>query len=298
MTLSSIISRFIHYIREKFHPLHRLRRARIYNNLLSVCNRQIPWKFPGIPWKVYLYSLRDLSWIIASDVSEPSIVALFHTISQVTQPKIFWDIGANLGYYSWLLLSEDPAVKTYLFEPDPSNADCIRKTIEGANLSNARLFQFAASDKNGITDFAVDTLSGATGTLEIHTNNFNEMQYGTQSPIIQVNQIALDDLLAKGLLLAPDLIKIDVEGAEHRVLKGAQTTIENSQPILIIECLNEKTKDFLTWLQKLGYTLMDAGSAKEYQTNTQMVLAIPQKYDAILSSFLSEWHSRLTNFDK
>lgn len=156
----------------------------------------------------------------------------------------------------------------------------------------------AASDKNGIADFAVDTLSGATGTLEIHISNFNETQYGTKSPIIQVDQIALDDLLAKGLLLAPDLIKIDVEGAEHRVLQGAQKTIEDSQPILIIECLNEKTKDLLTWLQKLGYTLMDAGSAKEYQINTQMVLAIPQKYNAKLSSLQSEWQSRLSNFNK
>ncbi len=289
----------IHYIRENFHPLHRLRRNQIiYNLLLATCNWQIAWRLRGIPWHVYLYSLRDLSWIIGNDVFEPSIVALFYAVSKVARPKVFWDIGANIGYYSWLLLSKNQAIQSYLFEPDPSNADCIRKTIERAKLSNATLFQVAASDTNGITNFAVDTLSGATGTLEIDSGEFNKTQYGRRSPIIQVDQSALDDLFTQGLLPAPDLIKIDVEGSEHRVLRGAQRLIEENQPILIIECLNKKTKDLLSWLQKLGYKLMDAGSATEYKTNTQMVLAIPQKYDAKLSILLSEWQSQLSNFDK
>ncbi|MBX9879513.1 MAG: FkbM family methyltransferase [Candidatus Obscuribacterales bacterium] len=289
----------IHYIREKFHPLHTLRRnPTIYNLLLATCNWQVACPLRGVLWPVYLYSLRDLSWIIGSDLFEPSIVALCHAVFKVARPKVFWDIGANIGYYSWLLLSKDETIKSYLFEPDPSNADCIRKTIKRAKLSNATLFQVAASDINSITDFAVDTLSGATGTLEIDSGEFNKTQYGSRSPIIQVQQVALDDLFTQGLLPAPDLIKIDVEGAEHRVLRGAQRVIQENQPILIIECLNEKTKDLLSWLQKLGYTLMDAGSATEYKTNTQMVLAIPQKHDAKLSLILNEWQLLLSNLDK
>jgi FkbM family methyltransferase len=283
------MQQMIYYIREKFHPLHRLRRHKaIYDLLLSTCNWQLAWNLPGIPWKVYLFSLRNLSWIISSDVSEPSIVALFQAISKTFQPKVFFDIGANLGYYSWLLLSDSQEIQCYLFEPDPTNADCIRKTIKHAGLT-AKLFQFAVSDENGEAEFAIDALSGATGTLEVENCRFNEIQYGSNAQIIHVKQVVLDELFFQEQLSAPDLIKIDVEGAEYKVLAGAQKLIEKCQPLLIIECLSEKTRDLLSWLQSLGYILMDADNATEYKPDSQMILAVPQKYDNKIPNLLAEW---------
>ncbi|MBX9879271.1 MAG: FkbM family methyltransferase [Candidatus Obscuribacterales bacterium] len=261
----------------------------IYDFLLDNCNKQIAWRLPGIPWNVYLLSIRDLSWVLGSGVAEPYTDGLFRAISKRLRPHIFWDVGANLGYYSWLLLGQDRSVQCFLFEPDPTNADCIRKTVKGAGLETVTLFQLAASDIDGKADFAVDTLSGATGTLEVRTRNFGEIQWGKVAPIIQVDQAKLDSIAAREQLPVPDLIKIDVEGAEHRVLDGLKQTIQRSQPMLIIECVDSKTRDILAWLQSLGYELMDACNAGPYRPSSQMVLAIPQRYESERIALVEEW---------
>lgn len=79
--------------------------------------------------------------------------------------RSFWDVGANFGFYSWLLKSSDPSLKTVLIEPLPKNAGLIRKTIERNKFEDCFLIEAGVSDRDGEGILHVDSLAGSTSSL-------------------------------------------------------------------------------------------------------------------------------------
>jgi FkbM family methyltransferase len=144
---------------------------------------------------------------------EPEIVALFCAIDDLFQPTVFWDVGANNGYYGWLLKSRHRSMSIVMVEPDPDNAAMLRDTITRRAIPGITVLQAAVSDQPGSGLFALDRVSGATGSLASSGQRFNETHYGAASQVIPVETVRLDDL---GTPQArPDFVKIDVEGHEH-----------------------------------------------------------------------------------
>lgn len=196
--------------------------------------------------------LRDASWL-AIDL-EPRVEAAFDLVLNVTNPKVFWDVGANLGFYSWLVRQHPSVQQVVLFEPDPTNFGLITKTIRRNGVLNCRPMNLALSDVTGCALFLVDRASGATGSLGSvsNANNPRSLQYDYQmSETINALTTTVDSLISEGLP-TPDLIKIDVEGAEHLVLAGAENCLTKSRPVLILETSNLK---LLRQLRDKGYSL-------------------------------------------
>lgn len=143
---------------------------------------------------------------------------------------VFVDVGANIGYYALLAASiVGPEGRVVAIEPDPEHA---------ALLERAR-------DLNGFHHLTVHAvaLSDSAGTATLHRNEENR---GNQSLLadcvskeggtVEVETRALDDLLAEVLGgRAVDVLKIDVEGAEARVLAGADRTLERDCPEILLE---------------------------------------------------------------
>jgi FkbM family methyltransferase len=142
-------------------------------------------------------------------------------IERLKPGDLFVDVGANVGYFS--LLAASRAARVIAFEPNPR---CHAALVENARLNgfdriDARPIGLAEAAGQAILGVAQEANSGA-GTLR-------------ESPGQQV-PIALDTLDAQLGAERPALIKIDVEGAELRVIEGAQATLRRSDaPPVILE---------------------------------------------------------------
>jgi len=153
-----------------------------------------------------------------------------------------YDIGANVGYYSLLAgVLVGSGGKVYAFEPLPRNVNYLHKHVTLNHLKNIEIIEAAVSDKSGKAFFDLSA-SSAMGHI-------------SQTGSIEVQLVSLDKLLEKGELLPPDYMKVDVEGAEYEVLKGAMTALDRYHPILFLDThQREAHRPAITLLQELGYS--------------------------------------------
>jgi FkbM family methyltransferase len=158
---------------------------------------------------------------------EPEQTAAFKALLHELHPATFIDIGANIGYYS-LLAATHSRAKVYSFEPSPSIADCLTRSVN-ANLYNDRIrvIRKAASCTPGELSFFINENPHNFGLGSI-------VNTVASSTMVNVECCAADDELQEDLA-APILCKIDVEGAELMVLKGMTRILENLCPVLIVE---------------------------------------------------------------
>lgn len=247
------------FIRNRWHPLWRLRKSRIYRYIQKNIDFIIFINMPKTKDKVAIKFLRDFSWLSNSANNEPEIVSAFKLVLNTMQPKTFWDIGSNIGFYSWFV-RQYPSIKNIvLFEPDPTNYALIQKTILKNNILICEAINIAVSDKTGEANFVIDEASGATGSLEAtsETNNRHSLHshYSMGDKTIKCYTSTIDDLTQTRAY--PDFIKIDVEGAEHLVILGGIDFINKHKPTMIIESTD---KNLIRRLKNKGYTVFQIDS--------------------------------------
>jgi FkbM family methyltransferase len=282
-------------IRARFHPLWRLRQTRLYPVLAKILDIRVGVKLPPARYRIQVRLLRHLSWVLGSETLNPELGALLSAIQEITRPKVFWDVGANIGFYSWLLLGKDAELQAVLFEPDPDNAGLIAKTIQRNKLTRARLETKALSDRSGTEEFVVDPRSSATGHLQGGAEQPQQVFFQEKyrlSETVSVETITGDAAVAKNVP-PPDLVKIDTEGAEFRVFQGAWKTVEQFQPVIIFESFSETRDAILKRLESLGYSFHDADDPQGNSSTGYNILCIPKRFDSQWSAILAAWENRL-----
>lgn len=151
----------------------------------------------------------------------------------------FWDIGANAGYHT--LLAARIASQVVAVEPDPDALEALKENLILNGVTNTSVLDAAVSNESGTVTLMrnPNTLKSALEPLE---------KAGTPR---MVEAITLDALAAK--LGPPDLIKIDIEGAEVLALGGAGSLLREHQPILLLSLHNGAADSCATILRKAGY---------------------------------------------
>jgi FkbM family methyltransferase len=138
----------------------------------------------------------------------------------------FLDVGANIGYYSALALTRVGAAGRVLaIEPDPETFEYLLRTIAANGQERAQAVQ------KGLAD--------APGSLRLYRNSSNRGDnrfYANDlaDNFVDVEVARADDVLASLGIGRVDLIKIDVQGFEGKVLQGLEGTIRNSNPLVIL----------------------------------------------------------------
>jgi FkbM family methyltransferase len=164
---------------------------------------------------------------------------------------VFYDVGANLGFFSMLgahLAGIDEG-RVYAFEAAPENAEAIRHNAELNAIGNITVIAKAVSSHAGRGRLqVVDDQSWSK--LEDYGEHPNTEQ------VIDVELIAIDDLVRAGELPPPTLVKIDVEGAEIAVLEGMRETIASHRPAIICE-LHDTHREFVDLMSAVGYRLIN-----------------------------------------
>lgn len=263
-----MLPRFLSFVRDRWHPLWRLRRSPLYRRFQQRFDWTVDIRLPSTGTRVAVKLLRDTSWVANPAALEPEIRAAFKAVLDEYQPAVFWDIGANIGFYSWFVKQHPSIEHVVMFEPDPTNFALIQRTIRKNAIANCDARNIALAGRTGQADFLVDHASGAAGSLagEILTENEFSLQhaYG-MTDVIRCPTSSMDDLIASGAR-APNLVKIDVEGSEDQVLAGAEACLRQARPIIIIETGNEAV---CRKLNQAGYTLfrIDGGN----------ILALPRE---------------------
>jgi len=235
--------KFLKPIEEKLMPIeHKLYSIPIIGSAFqALYNTLIPDKKILIEiygQKMYV-SLRARHYI--QGVFEKGTTEVFRRV--VKRGMTVFDIGAGIGYYT--LLAESlvgPEGKVFVFEPHPENYNELKENIMLNSYTNCYLVNKAVSDKTGRTKFYLHPDRGRSSIL--YRNN--------RAKCIEVEVIALDDFI-KEEGVTPDVIKMDIEGAELLALKGMKKFIETSENlILFIEYIHNKEQIF-KFLRENGF---------------------------------------------
>jgi FkbM family methyltransferase len=168
------------------------------------------------------------------------------------------DIGANIGYYT-ILASRlaGPERRVFSFEPQAKIVSKLRRNIELNALSNVEVFPFALSDRSGTSTFNLPP-GGAEAYGSMHANG-----RFTVAGTVQVETHRLDDVLEKLGNPKIGLVKMDAEGAELLILRGAAKLLSSpDKPDLIFEANEVNCKpfgycvfDILQYVHSFGYRL-------------------------------------------
>ncbi|MFZ0668600.1 MAG: FkbM family methyltransferase [Acidimicrobiales bacterium] len=192
---------------------------------------------------------RSVSLQLQLGVYEPHITALFKRIC--TPGMTVVDVGANVGYYA--LLASDlvgPEGRVIAVEPSSENCRLLLTSMRLNQRTNIVLFPVACDANPGWAYYSKHI--GSNGGF---VDNDDLLSH----PGVVVPTFRLEDLVDGPI----DLLKLDVEGAEDRVVAGAHKLIEECRPIVITELSqemlrrNSKTTAFsyLGYFEQLGYRL-------------------------------------------
>lgn len=175
--------------------------------------------------------------------------------------KTFFDIGANVGYYT-ILASRlvGPSGNVIAFEPLVRNLSFLHRHVELNNAANVKILPFAVSSENSILPFSAGQNS-AMGHLD-----------PSGGGDILVPTATLDDI-AKRLGVMPDVLKIDVEGAEMEVFRGADGVLSKARPAIFLSTHSPELRTQCTeLLGSYGYTLkplIDSDDPHEFLATTR-----------------------------
>jgi FkbM family methyltransferase len=133
---------------------------------------------------------------------------------------VVYDIGAHHGNWTKAMRKLLPSAEFVLFEANPGNASQLQTV-------GARYFMAALSDKDGVRrDFYLPRNAATTGASLYKEQTTHYL--GENLQVLELTTQRLDTLAAQHQLPAPDLIKLDVQGAELDVLRGAGSLLETS----------------------------------------------------------------------
>jgi FkbM family methyltransferase len=151
-----------------------------------------------------------------------------------------YDIGAQAGFYT--LFFSRLVGRVYAFEPFAVNLRYLVAHITMNRLSNVKVVQVALADKAGLAGFTVD-----------RGKSQNALVGPGESPLV-VATMSLDELVEEHGFPPPDLVKLDVEGAEASVLEGARLTLERHRPVVFVALHGrEQATRCLPLLEQLRY---------------------------------------------
>lgn len=196
--------------------------------------------------------LRGSKWIVGSAhhsfwLGSYESGKLRRIARELNPGSIFYDIGANVGIYSLLASRIVNHGRTYAFEPAPKNIWYLQRHLELNHIQNVEVLELALSDRTG------------TAFFDVGENRF--MGHLAEEGSLCVHAVALDALLSEGKICPPNVIKMDIEGAELMALRGASRTFERFRPVLFLATHGREVEtECRCLLESWGYDCRNIGS--------------------------------------
>ena len=178
--------------------------------------------------------------------------------ARIKPGDVVYDIGANAGSYTILsAVLVGSSGRVFAFEPVPENVRYLREHVRLNAFTHVEILEAAVSDLNGTVHFEANP----------------DRVLGRISPdgLLVVKSVVLDELLKNGELLPPNCLKIDVEGGEAGVLRGAREILKKIRPVVFVATHGpEVPRECLELLDSVRYAVTTIGNAEDE------LLALPQ----------------------
>ncbi len=222
----------------------------------TLLGRAIRWPLTLIPSETRLPimqgTLRGLRWIVGSSNNgcwlgsyERNQQILFE--KWVKEGDIVFDVGAHVGFYTLLgSVLVGGRGQVVAFEPVPKNLSYLKKHLQINSVSNVEVVEAAVSDRHGHV-----RLSSGPSSSMWHFDAQGELE---------VQTVSLDELVLSAKLPPPDVVKMDIEGAEFLALNGSARVVREFHPVLFLSThgidVHQKCCRFL---ESAGYRLTPIG---------------------------------------
>jgi len=150
-------------------------------------------------------------------------------LAAIRPGDVVWDVGANVGLYSRRFSDiAGPSGRVFAYEPSPANLERLNEAV--GPLANVTVVPVALGENEDVVIFeqGVDPL-GATSRIVDKADRESERQ-------VEIRLSSGDRLVSSGMVVSPNVIKIDTEGFELDVLRGLRATLQGkSLRVLCIE---------------------------------------------------------------
>ncbi len=218
----------------------------------------------GPPRTVLKYQGRRIAFNTPNAMTTWRVKSLFEKepdtirwIEQMTPGSTLVDIGANVGMYS-LFSAVVRDVRVFSFEPESQNYALLNANIADNDLSErVAAFPLALSDSMQLDKLYLSEFSGG-GSCHSFADKVGFDLKPRKAAFAQgAFSVTLDQLVDSGAVPVPDYIKLDVDGIEHKVLRGARRTLSNAGVRELLVELNTHLPEHraaIEMLQSLGFT--------------------------------------------
>lgn len=199
-----------------------------------------------------------------------------------------FEVGGHIGYLSLIYAHlVGPGGRVVVFEPGANNLPYLKRNI--GPLGHVELVEKAVSDSNGTVTFWLEDLSGQNNSLiqDYHLLKGNielaGLNRAVSKQVVTVECVTLDDFIGAGR--APAFVKIDVEGAELMVLRGAAQMLARRETVLMVEVTREAEAIHVLF-DRAGYSLFhaDRQPVASHETMVGKIFCLPD--DVAVKRFL------------
>lgn len=200
----------------------------ILNRLFSLFYPYRAINFKGGSFKLKAGTNDEFRRVFTFKDKEPETLKWINEFIKVDGESdlVFYDIGANIGIYSLYAASRFPSAKILAFEPDSQSFSSLAQNIH-VNKLNILPYPFAINDLSGIGKVLLSSMSAGAGACSLSGKYlFSSTDQTFEQGVFFVS---LDDLVYKYNFPLPNYIKIDVDGIEGKILKGASSLLKSNQ---------------------------------------------------------------------
>ena len=245
-----------------------------------VVRRRTARRFGGLELVVPLDSMLSLAHP-RMDRVDPQLQLLAQRL--VRAGDRVWDVGANAGLFAFAAAAAAGSEGAVLaIDADPWLATCLKRSarLNEGKAAPVDVLCSAVGDRAGVAQFAIASRGRASNALA----GFGHGQAGAARYRIIVPMLPLDALLDQ--LPAPQMVKVDVEGAELLVLRGAARLLA-CRATWLVECADENAAALTACFAAAGYVLAEPdaeGRLREVPAAVWNTVAVPpERRDELLA---------------
>jgi FkbM family methyltransferase len=206
---------------------------------------------------------------------------------------VFIDVGANLGQYILRIKNKfHEGVKIYAFEPVISNYEILSKYINKRCL-NVILENYAVSDTDGMDVLYIPLIDNIEVDTQASIDYENRKMYYNDFAKQEIRKITIDNYVTSNSIHRIDYIKIDTEGNDERVIKGALKSISDFKPVLFCEDMeNRENLEILTgynykrYLLTKNYKLSGLTDPRPSDVFNDLIIFIPESKEYIFEKYI------------
>jgi FkbM family methyltransferase len=216
-------------------------------------------------------------------VYEPSITKFFIELLSKQQNSTFADVGAHYGYFTNLVGSINKTVNIHAFEPNPAFVEILKTNIQ-RNATVAHVHEVALSEAKGSIPFNNRTMKATEndpGTFSVASDTF-------------------DNFISE-FSIAPNIVKIDVHGAEGKVLKGMQNSLNQIVKHLFVEIhakhilVDYSYAEFFYFIKQSGMTVYEL---VDFRFNDTPLLKLLTQEEIAKFCDYDSWTEEQINFER